>query len=323
MNIKIRFAALGLAAMTTLSAGVANAFPDRPIRLIVPFGAGGITDIVARQVGEAMGDALGQSVVVENRPGAGGVIAAQQGATSDPDGYTLFMGTVGTQIVNPLIRDDLNYDPDTDMRAVGLVSASPYVLAVRSDLGLETYSEFVDYAKENAGELNFGSAGNASSPHLGLELLKLSNGTDILHVPFKSGGEAVNAALGGQVDVVMDAIPVIMPHVDSGKLNALLLASSQSLPAAQGVPTAEEAGNETLQISSWNAFFVPAATPDDVVQTLNAALQETLASEDLRERLGEQGIQVSKGTPEEYDAFIAAEKARWADVVERADIRIE
>ena len=216
----IMAAALALAA----SSGAQAAFPDHPIRLVVPFGAGGITDIVARQVGKGMGDALGQSVVVENRPGAGGVIAAQVAATAPADGYTIFMGTVGTQVVNPLIYAKLSYDPDK-FAPVGLVSGSPYLLAVRGDLPAANFADFVAYAKAHPAKLNFGSAGTASSPHLGLELLKLTAGVDIVHVPFKSGSEAVNAAIGGQVDVVMDASPVIMPHVASGKLRALAVAA--------------------------------------------------------------------------------------------------
>ena len=323
MGFKSMASALALTAAVAGGSGAqAAAYPERPIRLVVPFGAGGITDIVARQVGQGMGEALGQGVVVENRPGAGGVIAAQLAATAPADGYTIFMGTVGTQVVNPLIYRKLGYDADKFV-PVGMVSGSPYLLAVRAGLPATTFGEFVAYARANPAKLNFGSAGNASSPHLGLELLKLTANVDVMHVPFKSGSEAVNAAIGGQVDVVMDASPVIMPHAASGRLRALAVAADQRLPSAPDVPTAGEVGDPGLQISSWNAFFAPAGTPPAVLETLNAALQKTLASPELRQRLAAQGTQLYTGTPDEYRRFIAGEKAKWAEIVKRADIRMD
>ena len=311
-----------LALTTAWGVAAQAAYPDRPVRLVVPFGAGGITDIVARQVGKGLGDALGQPVVVENRPGAGGVIAAQLAASAPADGYTIFMGTVGTQVVNPLIYRKLAYDADSYV-PLGLVSGSPYLLAVRASLPTQDFAQFAAYAKANPAKLNFGSAGQASSPHLGLELLKMTAGLDIVHVPFKSGSEAVNAAIGGQVDVVMDASPVIMPHVAAGKLRALAVASDRPLPSAPGVPPSAQAGDAGLQISSWNAFFAPAGTPPEVAQKLNAALRQTLASPELQQKLAAQGTQLYSGAPEEYQRFIAAEKAKWAEIVKRADIKME
>jgi len=269
-----------------------------------------------------MGDVLGQSIVIENRPGAGGMIAAQVAASAPADGYTIFMGTVGTQVVNPLIYSKLSYDADK-FAPVGMVSGSPYVLAVRAGLPAASFSEFVAYAKANPARLNFGSAGNASSPHLGLELLKLTAGLDIVHVPFKSGSEAVNAAIGEQVDVVMDASSVIMPHVASGKLRALAVAADKRLPSAPAVPASTEVGDAQLQISSWNAFFAPAGTPPEVLAALNAALQKTLASPELKERLAAQGTQLYTGTPQEYQHFIAGEKTKWTEIVKRANIKMD
>ncbi|MPS81191.1 MAG: tripartite tricarboxylate transporter substrate binding protein [Achromobacter sp.] len=311
-----------LAAAFVVAGHAQAAYPERPIRLVVPFGAGGITDIVARQVGKGMGDALGQGVVIENRPGAGGVIAAQLAASAPADGYTIFMGTVGTQIVNPLIYRKLSYDANA-FAPVGMVSGSPFVLATRAGLPAANFEAFVAYARANPGRLNFGSAGNASSPHLGLELLKLTAGVDIVHVPFKSGSEAVNAAIGEQVDVVMDASPIIMPHVASGKLRALAVASDKRLVSAQAVPASAEVGDAGLQISSWNALLAPAGTPPEVLAALNAALQKTLASKELKDRLAAQGTQLYTGSAEEYQRFIAAEKSKWTDIVKRADIKMD
>lgn len=315
-----KFAASAILSGMVGSALAAN-YPSQPIRMIVPFGAGGITDIIARQLGKAMSDELGQSIVIENRAGAGGTIGAQAAVSSAPDGYTVFMGTVGTQIVNPLIMPKINYDP-VNLVPVGMVSGSPYVLAINGNLKPKTFDEFVAYAKSNPGKLNFGSAGIGSSPHLGGELLKLTTGIDIVHIPFKSGGEAVSAVVGGQVDIVLDAIPVVMPHAESGKLTALGLAAAKRSPAAN-IPTTVELGAERLQISSWNALFVPKGTPDNAIKALNAALQKALASKAFSERLEAQGTQTYTGTLEEYEAFISAERAKWEEIVKTANIKLD
>lgn len=299
----------------------AAAYPDAAVRLVVPFGAGGITDIIARHLGKGLSDVLKQSVVVENRGGAGGTIGATAASRAPADGYTVFMGTVGTQIVNPLIMKSIKYSPD-DFEPIGMISGSPYVLAVRSALNINNYDELIDYAKANPGKLNFGSAGVGSSPHLGLELLKYTGKVDILHVPFKSGGEAVNAAVGGQVDLVMDAIPVIVPQTQGDRLKALLLASDKPSEAAHGIPTSAEAGNPDLTISSWNALYVPKGTPQEVVNTLRSSLQKALADPTLRKTLEAQGSQVYTGTMTEYDSFMQAESSKWNKIVKEANISL-
>ncbi len=310
------------AIASAMAAPALAAYPETAVRLIVPFGAGGITDIIARHLGKALGSALGQTVVVENRPGAGGTIGATGLSTAAPDGYTIFMGTVGTQVVNPLIMKSINYDPDK-FEPVGMVSGSPYVLAVRSKLGINTLQELVAYAKAHPGELNHGSAGIGSSPQLGIELLKYTTKIDMMHVPFKSGGEAVNAALGNQVDIVMDAIPVIIPHVKSGKLRGLALASDKASAAAPNVPTSAAAGNADLKISSWNALFAPQNTPADVVKTLNSALRKAVSDPQFAQALEAQGSQVYTGTMSEYRDFISDEKKKWETIVKEADIKIQ
>lgn len=309
------------AVLAVAGAPATAAYPDNPVRLIVPFGAGGITDIIARHLGKSLSSTLGQSVVIENKAGAGGTIGAMAAYNAAPDGYTVFMGTVGTQVVNPLIMKSINYDPDK-LVPLGMISGSPYVLAARPSLDVSTLQELIDYAKDNPGKLNFGSAGVGSSPQLGVELLKYTSNIDMVHVPFKSGGEAVNAVLGDQVDLVMDAIPVIISHVNSGKLKALALASDEPSEAAPGIPTSAEAGNAELTISSWNALFAPAGTPQEIVDTLNAALRETLSSAEFREALESQGSLPYTGTMDEYQAFIAEEKTKWTTIVKEADIRI-
>lgn len=308
-------------ALTGLSTAVAQ-YPNNAITLIVPFGAGGITDLVARHVVKELGEQIDESVIVDNRPGAGGAVGAQAAASARPDGYTLFMGTVGTQIVNDLIMDELHYNPD-DFIPIGMVSGSPYVLAVSSELGIDSIDELVALAKENPGGLTFGSAGIGSSPQLGIELLKYNEGLDILHIPFKSGGEAVTATASNQVDMVMDAIPVVMPQVESGRLVALGLASDSRSNAEPDLATTAEHGYEDLRISSWNAIYAPKGTPDDVIEFLRDALQRTLESKNLIEALNKQGSDVYTGTMDEYDAFIKEEKNKWETIVKEANISVD
>ena len=228
------------------------------------------------------------------------------------------MGTVGTQVVNPLIYRKLAYD--AGYVPLGLVSGSPYLLAVRASLPTQDFAQFAAYAKANPAKLNFGSAGQASSPHLGLELLKMTAGLDIVHVPFKSGSEAVNAAIGGQVDVVMDASRSSCRTSRRASCARWRWPATAALGA--GRAASAQAGDAGLQISSWNAFFAPAGTPPEVAQKLNAALRQTLASPELQ-KLAAQGTQLYSGAPEEYQRFVAAEKAKWAEIVKRADIKME
>lgn len=322
MKKTVRMLAAGWAAAMAMGTAQAAEFPSQPLRLIVPFGAGGITDLIARQLAQQMGQQLGQTVIVENKAGAGGMIAAQAAQNAKPDGYTVFMGTVGTQVVNPLIMSRISYDPQA-FAPIGMVTGSPYVLAVRSDLGVDSYAQLVDKARHAPGSLNFGSAGVGSSPHLGMELFKLTGQVDVLHIPFKSGGEAVSAVVGRHADMVMDAIPVVMPQVQAGKLKALVLADGQRSAAAPEVPSSAELGAPDLQISSWNALLAPPGTPPQVVAALGQALQRTLADPDFKARMAQQGSQVYAGTPQEYQDFIAAERRKWRHIVQTARITLD
>lgn len=310
------------ALMMFVGSAQATTFPTQPVRLIVPFGAGGITDLVARLLAQQLGKELDQTVIVENKAGAGGMIAAQAAQNAKADGYTVFMGTVGTQVVNPLLVSKINYDPQAFV-PIGMVTGSPYVLAVRSDLGTETYAQLVSHARQEPGLLNFGSAGVGSSPHLGIELFKLTEKLDVRHIPFKSGGEAVSAVVGRHADMVMDAIPVIMPQVKAGKLHALVLADSQRSSAAPEVPSSAELGAPDLRISSWNVLLAPPGTPPETVAVLRTALQKTLADPEFKAHLEQQGSQVYTGTQDEYQNFITAERSKWERIVQTAAISLE
>lgn len=300
----------------------ADTYPSQPIRLIVPFGAGGITDVAGRLVGQYLGDELKQQVVVENRPGAGGAIAAQTLMTSPSDGYTLLLGTVGTQVVNKMLYSKLNYDPSA-MTPVSLVSNSPYVLAISDIDGVNDLQGLVKHAKAHPGKLNFGSAGNGSSPHLGIELLELATRTEIMHIPFKSGAEAVNAAIGKQVNIVIDAIPVIQPQAKAGRLKVLAIAAAQRSPAAPDVPTSGEQGIPDFQIGSWNALVAPADTPADRVEILNRALARALQRPEVVSRLTEMGIEPLPTGQDAYRKHVARETEKWSKVIAAAGTRLD
>lgn len=304
------------------AASADTTYPDQPIRLIIPFGAGGITDVAGRLIGQYLGEALSQQIVIENRPGAGGAIAAQTLATSKADGYTLLLGTVGTQVVNPMLYTKLNYDPAT-FTPISLVSNSPYVMAINGVEGVDDLQGLVSYAKAHPGDLNFGSAGNGSSPHLGLELFKLATQTDIMHIPFKSGAEAVNAAVGGQVQIVIDALPVIAPQAEAKRLKMLAIAAAERSPAAPGLKTSSEEGLPEFQIGSWNALVAPAGTPDEPVKVLNKALAEVLARPELVSRLTDMGIQALPTGVDAYQKHVASETEKWTRVIEAAGTRLD
>lgn len=314
-----------VAALFAISPPVAaqDTFPHKPIKLVVPFGAGGITDVVARLIGQELGTQLGQPVIILNKPGAGGAIAAQTTAQADPDGYTLMLGTVGTQVVNPLLYRKLPYDAAHAFAPISLVSNSPYVLAVGEVSRVTDLKSLAAYAKANPGRLAFGSAGNGSSPHLGLELFKLATQSDIMHVPYKSGAEAVNAALSGQVQIVIDAIPVISPHVKAGKLKALGIADPKRNTAMPELATSAEQGLPSFQIGSWNCLVAPAKTPKDRLDKINTALTHVLARPDVIKRLAEMGIAPLPTGLAAYDAHLKAEREKWTQVVKAAGTRLD
>ena len=313
----------GLAAtLGVATAASAQAYPAKPIRLIIPFGAGGITDVAGRLVGRHLGEELQQQVVIDNRAGAGGAIAAQALAQAAPDGYTLLLGTVGTQVVNKMLYSKLAYDPAA-LVPVSLVSNSPYVLAVAGVPGVNDLQGLVAYAKAHPGALNFGSAGNGSSPHLGIELFKLASGTQIVHVPFKSGAEAVNAALSGQVQIVIDALPVILPHAKAGRLKLLAIADEQRSAAAPQLATSTEQKLSDFRIGSWNALVAPPGTPAAQVEVLNAALARALARPALVARLAEMGIvPLQTGVPA-YLAHTQRETVKWSRVIQAAGTKLD
>jgi tripartite-type tricarboxylate transporter receptor subunit TctC len=312
-----------LAAMAAIAFAQAPAYPTKPIRLVVPFPAGGTTDILARAAAQKLTEAWGQPVVVDNRPGAGGNIGSELVAKAAPDGYTLEMGTVGTHAINASLYAKMPYDHVKDFFPVILVAGVPNVLVVHPSVPVNSVAELIAYAKANPGKLNFASSGNGTSIHLSAELFKVMSGVQMAHVPYKGSAPAVQDLLGGQVQLMFDNLPSALPHIKGGKLRALAVTSAQRAPVLPDVPTIAEAGLPGFEASSWFGVLAPAGTPPAIVAKLNAEIAKWLASPEAKEKLQAQGANVAGGPPEEFAKHIAAETAKWAKVVKESGAKID
>ena len=301
----------------------AQTYPTRPIRLILPFPAGGPTDIVARSFGAKLGEALGHQVVPDNRGGAAGLIGAEIAARSAPDGYTLFLGAVGVMTLNPHLHQKLPYDALLDFRPVSLLSASPYILLVNQGVPARSVKELAALAKARAGKLNFASGGMGTGNHLSGELFKLAAGVDIVHVPYKGASLAVGDLIAGNVQMLFINVLPALPHVKAGRARALAVTSARRSPVMPDIPTFAEAGFPAVETSSWHGIVVPARVPDAIVKRLHGELAKIARLPEIKDRLEAQGAEVFGNTPEEFAAFIRSESARWGKVIRAAGIRAE
>ena len=301
---------------------LAQTFPDKPLRLVVPFTPGGNVDIVARIVAQAMGEELKQSIVVENRPGANAAIGAEAVARAAPDGYTLLLGTAETHALNPHLRKALPYDPLKDLAGVGIVDRFPFSLVLAPKLGAADLRTFVAKAKAAPGKLNFASWGNGSTSKIAFEQLKQTAGIDLLHVPFQGAAPAITAVAAGNVEAFMVPLSVARPQAQNGRVALVAVTSAKREDSAPEVPTAAEQGLNVV-ISGWHVLAVPAATPAAVVAQLNRALNAATARADVREKLLKAGVQPATSTPEETQAMVRAELARWGEVAKKAGIAPE
>lgn len=309
------------AALALALAGTAHAdFPDRALTLVIPFAAGGSTDVVGRIVADKMGAALGQQVVVQNVGGAGGSLGAAQVAKADPDGYTILMGTVATHALNPLILKQKPYDPVKDFAPVSLLVLVPNVLAVNPELPVNTVQELIDLAKKQP--LAYASSGNGTPLHLSGALFNSMAGTEITHIPYKGSGPALTDVLGNQVPIIFDNLPSASGHIASGKLRALGVTTQQRAPSFPDVPAIAETlpGYETY---SWNALFAPAGTPPEVVAALNKAALAAMADPEVIKRMGDFSASIVASSPEELGAHVAAEMAKWEPVVREANVSLD
>jgi tripartite-type tricarboxylate transporter receptor subunit TctC len=301
----------------------AQPYPSRPVRVIVPFPPGGTTDIVARLVAERLGATLGQPAVIENRAGAGGAIGASEIAKAAPDGYTLGLATVSTHGVNPAINAKLPYDALRDFTPISNLASVPNVVSAHPALNINDVRTLVEKAKAAPGKISYASAGNGSLSHMLGELFKSSTGIDLLHVPYKGVGPALNDTLGGQVNLLFDNLPSSLPHIQSGRLRALAVASPARLDSLPNVPTFAEAGVPELNDPSWFGLVGPAKLPPAVVSRVHDAVSKTLAAADLRERMRSAGAVPAGNTPEQFAGQIRAEVERHRKVAAERGIRIE
>ena len=301
----------------------AQPYPAKPVRIIVPFPAGGNADILARILGQKMTESWGQPIIVDNRAGAAGIIGAQAAAKAQPDGYTLFMGTTGTQTTNPAVYAKLPYDSLKDFAPVSNFAGSPYVLVVHPSLPAKTLGGLIALAKARPGALHYASFGAGSSAHLTGEMLRSMAKIDIVHVPYKGGPPALADLVGGHIEMMFNLLPGILPHVKAGKLRALAVAAGTRAPAIPAIPTFAESGMPDLQSDSWYGILVPAGTPKDIISKLNAEMQRVLAMPDVKERLATEGAEAMGNTPEQFADQIRKDLARYAKVAAAAGVKIE
>lgn len=316
-------AALAFTLALTWAAGVVRAqvagYPDRPIKLLVGFGAGGGTDIVARILAPNMSNSLGQSVVVENRTGASGMIAAVDVAKSPPDGYTLMMGTQTIFAVGPILyRKTVTLDPAKDFAGVTLTGASPLVLVANPTFPAHTVADVIAMAKANSGKINFGTGGVGTTPHMTAELFEREAGIRMLHVPYRGEAPAINDTVAGQIPMMFANLSAVMGHI-KGSLRGIAVTSAQRAPTAPDIPTVAET-IPGFAAESWFGIVAPAGTPRDILEKLNAAAREALSSADTRARLAQLGMSNNSSSPEEFDAYIKSEIARWGQVIKDAHI---
>jgi len=314
--------ALALIAALVCANAVAQPYPSRPIRLIVPFTAGGGTDISARVVGQKLGERLATSVVIDNRTGAGGMVGTEIVARAAPDGYTLVLVS-SSHAINPSLHRQLPYDAVRDFAPVTLVVLSPGILVVHPAVAARTVKEFVELVRAKPGQLTYGSAGNGTPVHLAMELLKSITGIDIVHVPYKGAAAAIPDLLGGHVVAMIPSTASVLPLVKAGKLRALAVTSRMRTAAAPEVPTMIEAGVPDYEASSWYGLLAPAGTPRAIIDRLHVETAQVLRMDEIRERLIGQALDPVGNTPQEFAAGIAAEILKWSRVVRTSGARID
>lgn len=301
----------------------AQAYPTRPIKVVVPFPPGGPTDGMARIISDRLSAVLGQPIVVENRGGAGGSIGGKFVAESNPDGYTVLMTPGGALTTGPAVNPNIGYDPAKAFASVGELIETPTIISVSPSLPATSLTEVVAYAKANPGKLKWGSQGFGTAPHLLAEMFKLEAGINIVHVPYRGTGPLLNAILAGEVQIIADPSTTSLPYIQDGKLRPIAIASNVRDPKLPNLPTVVEAGFPKLQSPFWLAVVAPAGTPRDIIIRLNSAFREALATPQTRARLDTLGAEVKIGNPEDLDKMLARERAQWAALVKAANIQAE
>jgi tripartite-type tricarboxylate transporter receptor subunit TctC len=315
--------ALGVALTAPFALAQPVPFPAKTVRLVVPFPAGGPLDATGRAIAQKLTEAWGQSVVVDNRPGAGGNIGADLVAKSPPDGYTVVMGALSTHAVNPSLYPSMPYDAVKDFAPITLIAVTPNVLVVNPALPVKSVRELVAYAKANPNKLSFGSGSNGSAGHLAGELFKVETGTDLVHIPYKGAAPAMQALLAGDTQLMFDNLASAMPQVKAGKLRALAVTTAKRSSLVPELPTMAEAGVPGFDIATWFGLLAPAGTPKEVIAKWNADVVKILDSPEMREKLMAQGAEPTPTTPAQFAAFIAAELPKYARIVKSSRAKVD
>ena len=312
-----------IAAVVAIAATAHAAYPDRPLRLVVPFPPGGAVDVLGRAVALNVRDSLGQNIVVDNRPGFGGAVGSELAARATPDGYTLLMGSTSTISINPALVAKLAYDPVKDFVPITLVGFVPHVLAANPSVPASTLKEFIAYAKGRPGQLAYGSAGTGTPHHIAIEMFKQMTGVDMLHVPYKGTAPALLDLLSGRVACMSAEVLALLPHVRAGKLRALGIATAMRNQVAPEIPTIAEAGLPGFEVTSWYGILAPAGTPREVTARLARDIAKSLGTPDMRQRFADLGATPVGNTPEEFAAFIKREGAKWARAIKISGAKVE
>jgi len=325
MHIRLNWTRLcvAIAGFLSVCSVLAQAYPSKSIRLVVPFPPGGAVDFYARAVQPALAEALGQPVVIDNKAGASGMLGAGIVAQSAPDGYTLLLGNIASLAINVGIYDKMPYDPRKDFTHIVRTVDVNYVLVVHPSLPVKTVAELVQYAKANPGKLSYGSAGSGSLPHLGTELLKAQAGIDLVHVPYKGGGPMVTDALGGQIQVVLGDQANLMPHVQTGRLRALAVATTKRSSNAPNIPTIAESGLPGYDATAWQGLVGPAGMNPEVVKKINEAFNKVMVTPALRDKLIAGGLDPMGGTPAQFSRFIDSEITKWTKIAKDVGAKAE
>lgn len=324
MIVRRFFLCLALAGALPFAASAQQAYPNKPVRVIVPFVAGGTTDIFARLIAEKLSQQLGQQFIIDNRGGAGGNIGADAVAKAAPDGYTLVMGTVGTHAINASLYAKMPYDPQTDFEPVAFSASVPNLMVVNiKKVKAKTVQEFIAEAKAVPGGFTMASSGNGTSIHLSGELFKQQTGVDMPHVPYRGSGPAINDMVGGQVDVMFDNLPSSIEQAKAGTIRPIAVTSPKRSPALPDVPTVAESGLPGFEAESWFALFAPKGTPQAVVDKINAEVKKALDQPDTKKRFADLGGEIRTMSPQELRAYVAAEREKWAKVVKASGAKVE
>jgi tripartite-type tricarboxylate transporter receptor subunit TctC len=323
---RILFAALAAFAIIATAAepAAAQSYPNRPVKIIVPFAPGGPTEFIIRLTADRLTGMLGQAFVIENRPGGGGgTVGAKSVAVAEPDGYALLFSSPGPLVTAAAVYKNLDYDPIKSFAPIAMLIYAPQMLVAHPSIPAQSLNEFIAYANSNPGKITFGSSGYGTQPHILGEMLKRAAGIDIVHVPYRGAGQSVTDLLAGQVQMIFETTTILLPHVEAGKLRPLAVATETRSPLLPGVPTTAESGYPKIVASFWSGLLAPAGTPAGIVGKLNATVNEILKSKEAQAALARLGAEAKIGAPQDFAAFIAAETPRWAAIANETGIKVD